>query len=136
MKLITRDTDYALRAVCSIALAPDKIITVSELTAKLKIPRPFLRKILQALNKGGILRSYKGSNGGFVLNIPAEKIFLVDLIKIFQGPLKLNECFFKKKICPDQEKCNLRKIIIGIEKDVFKKLNEVNIRSLLPVKGV
>ncbi|MCX5702041.1 MAG: hypothetical protein NTW64_03570 [Candidatus Omnitrophica bacterium] len=44
MKLITRDTDYAIRALCYIAKNKNEIISVRELVTKLKIPRPFLRK--------------------------------------------------------------------------------------------
>ena len=131
MKLITRNTDYALRAICYIAKSKKKVVSVNELVASLKMPRPFLRKILQRLNREGILRSLKGANGGFALHTTAEKIFLTDLIGIFQGALKLNECFFKRKICPNKSKCNLKKIISGIEADVFNKLKKVNIRSLL-----
>jgi len=131
MKLITRNTDYALRAVCYFAKAREKVISVSELTAKLKIPRPFLRKILQTLNRESILRSSKGKNGGFILIVPPENIFVTDLIKIFQGPLKLNECLFKKKICPDRKKCVLKKIVDGIGKDVIDRLKQVNIQTLL-----
>ncbi|MBU2258562.1 MAG: Rrf2 family transcriptional regulator, partial [Candidatus Omnitrophica bacterium] len=67
MKLITRDTDYALRALCFIAKNKDKVTPAPELVAKLKIPRPFLRKILQSLDKNGLLKSYKGKGGGFVM---------------------------------------------------------------------
>ena len=130
MKLITRDTDYALRAICFIAKMK-RVVSVNELVLSLKMPRPFLRKILQRLNKEGILRSSKGANGGFIINTPPGKIFLMDLINIFQGPLKLNECFFRKKICPNENKCHLRKIISGIEHDVIGKLKKINIRSLL-----
>ena len=56
MKLITRDTDYAIRALCFIARFKKKIVSVSELVKVLKIPRPFLRKILQTLNKKRILK--------------------------------------------------------------------------------
>jgi len=131
MKLITRDTDYALRAICYIAKNSKRVISVNELVLNLKMPRPFLRKILQRLNKEGILRSSKGANGGFIINTPPGRIFLTDLISIFQGPLKLNECFFRKKICPNENKCNLKKIITGIESDVLKRLKKVSIRSLL-----
>ncbi len=131
MKLITRDTDYALRAVCYIAKSKDKVVTASELVAKLEIPRPFLRKILQVLGKAGILRSSKGKNGGFVLIVVPKKIMLMDLINIFQGVLKLNECFFKKELCPEKDKCSLRKIINGIEKDMFNKLKKINMAMLI-----
>ncbi len=131
MKLITRDTDYAVRALCFIAQSKERIVSVSTLVNKLRIPRPFLRQILQALNKKGILKSYKGLGGGFQLAISPNQIFLVDLIKIFQGPLKLNECIFKKKICPNKDICMLRAKINIIEKEVILELGSISIASLL-----
>jgi len=131
MKLITRDTDYALRALCFIAKKKKEIITVGELVKALKIPRPFLRKLLQILNKEGIVRSYKGKGGGFLSALSADKIFLVDLMEIFQGKFQLNECIFKKRICPNRDFCGLRQRILGIEKHVFSKLKSTNIGSLL-----
>jgi len=131
VKLITRDTDYALRALSFIAGQDKKIVTVSELVKELKIPRPFLRKILQLLNKEGVLKSHRGTGGGFLLTKPANKIFLVDLMEIFQGPFSLNECLFKKIICPDINKCVLRKKINKIEKKVSAELETVSIASLM-----
>lgn len=135
MKLITRDTDYAVRALCFIAKRKNKKISVSELVRELRIPRSFLRKILQILNKKGILSSYKGQGGGFLLTTSADKIFLTDLMEIFQGPLRLNVCIFKKRLCPDRNICELRQRISGIEKYVFSKLKSTNIASLLKNKG-
>lgn len=131
MKLITRDTDYAVRALCSIAKRKEKIVSVSELVKELKIPRPFLRKILQRLNKRKVVKSYKGLGGGFSLARPLSKIFLVDLIEIFQGPLKINECLFKRKLCPDTNICILREKIDAIERYVVSHLESITIESLL-----
>jgi len=131
MKLITRDTDYAVRALCFITKTKDKIVSVSDLVKDLKIPRPFLRKILQILNRKGILISYKGIGGGFLLAASPNKINLVDLIEIFQGPLRLNECLFKKNICPDKKICTLRQKINGIEKYVISELQSITIATLV-----
>ncbi|MBI5144849.1 MAG: Rrf2 family transcriptional regulator [Candidatus Omnitrophica bacterium] len=131
MKLITRDTDYALRAICFIAKQKEKIVSVSDLVEGLKLPKPFLRKLLQILNKKRILKSYKGQGGGFLLVEPAGKIFLVDLIEAFQGPLELNECFLKKMRCPQMKTCALREKIKRIEKYVFNQLSSITIASLL-----
>ncbi|MBU4346210.1 MAG: Rrf2 family transcriptional regulator [Candidatus Omnitrophica bacterium] len=130
MKLITRDTDYALKALCFIVKHKERIVSVSELVNELKIPRSFLRKILQELNKKRVLKSYKGQGGGFSLVKLAHKIFLVDLIEIFQGPLRLNECFLKKMVCPDMRTCVLRKKINQIEKYVIRELKSITITSL------
>jgi len=134
MKLITRDTDYALRAVCFIAKRSPKVVDVSTLVAELKIPRPFLRKLLQILSRRGILKSYKGPGGGFVLACPPSGIFLTRLIGIFQGPLQLNECFFKKLSCPNKKTCVLRKKIKAIERYVVRELNAISVASLLKGK--
>lgn len=135
MKLITRDTDYAVRALCFIAKCREEIISVSELTEKLKIPRPFLRKILQILNKKGLLRSYKGQGGGFILALSPDNIFLVDLIRIFQGSVSLNECIFKKRVCPNIKSCKLKKRIDNIQKYVFSELRDITLASLLEKGG-
>jgi Rrf2 family protein len=131
MKLITRDTDYALRAICCIASNKNKIVPVTELVKTLKIPRPFLRKILQRLNKVRILRSQKGSGGGFTLARPAQKIYLLDLMKIFQGKFQLNECLFKKALCPNLKTCPLRSKMDKIERHIVKELSSVTVASLL-----
>jgi len=131
MKLITRDTDYAVRALCFIAKCEKEIVPVSELNRNLRIPGPFLRKILQILNKKGLLRSYKGKGGGFMLALAPGKIFLADLIEIFQGSLRLNECIFKKRICPDIKTCKLKKRIDTIQKYVISELKDITLVSLL-----
>lgn len=135
MKLITRNTDYAFRALCAIAKAKKRLISVSDLVTSLKIPRPFLRKILQVLNKKGILNSYKGKGGGFALAILPKKIFLLSLIKIFQGPIKINECVFKKAPCPNTKKCKLKGKIDKIQKYIISELKGVTLASLLKKKG-
>ncbi len=131
MNLITRNTDYAIRALCCIAKHNKSIVSVKELAEDLKMPRPFLRKILQGLSRRGILVSYKGKNGGFALQARPESIYISKLIEIFQGPIKLQEHTFRKKICPEIKSCVLKKKIDIIEKYVISELNSLSIASLL-----
>ena len=131
MKLITRNTDYAIRALCYIAKRKKKIVSATDLVKTLKIPRPFLRKILQKLNKEGLLTSYKGMGGGFMLAASAAGILVTDVMKIFQGPIKINEHIFKKGICPHIRTCALKKRLNAIEKSVVLKLEAITIASLV-----
>jgi len=131
MSLINRNTDYATRAICFMAKNNKSRTSVVDLVRELRIPRPFLRKILQTLNKKGILKSYKGKDGGFILAESADKIFLIDLMHIFQGKLKLNGCLFKKRICPNIKTCSLREKLRKIEEYVVSELEAINIASLI-----
>ena len=130
MRLINRNTDYAVRAISYISRQEEKVISVSRLVERLNAPRPFLRKILQILNKKGILISYKGQGGGFALARKPEEIFLTDLIETLQGEIKLNECLFKKMLCPDIKNCGLKKKIDAIERYVVSQLKSITIASL------
>ena len=131
MKLLSRNADYAVRALCYIAKEKKRTVSVTELVKALKIPKPFLRKILQKLNKSGILESHKGVGGGFMLARSPGSVNLVELIEAFQGPFHMNECFFKKEACPDKSSCPLRKKICAIESKVYKELRDINIDSIL-----
>lgn len=131
MKLITRNTDYAIRAICMMAKNTDRLVSVTDIVKTLKIPRPFLRKILQLLNKKGIIKSYKGIGGGFKLERAPDKIFLKDVVGIFQGTLKINECFFKKTLCPNRKVCPLKKKLDKIEAYVSSELGGITVSDLI-----
>jgi len=112
----------------------DRVVSVPELVAELKIPGPFLRKILQVLNKKHIVRSLKGNGGGFTLDMRPEKIFLLDVARIFQGTIKLNECTLSKKRCPLIKACALSSKINNIEKDVIRQLRGISVALLIKQK--
>jgi len=131
VKLITRNTDYAVRALCCITEQKQEVISADQLVKSLKMPRPFLRKILQTLNKEGLLNSSKGKGGGFALAVSPGKITLTNIMKIFQGPIRLNECKFKKSDCPYISDCLLKKKIDEIEKEVIAKLKVITIASII-----
>jgi len=133
MKLITRDTDYAIRAISYMAKQGDKVISVNELVKALDIPQPFLRKILQILNQKGLLKSHKGKGGGFRLSRDPDNISVAGLVKIFQGPIKLSEHIFKKKPCPNARTCALKKKLDNLEKKLIAELNSLNIKDVLEV---
>lgn len=130
MKLITRNTDYALRALCYMSKHQD-VVSVDEFVEKLGVPRPFMRKILQQLSKEGILDSCKGQGGGFKLKVICKKIYVIDIMRIFQGQVGLDGCFLKKDICPNRPKCVLRKKLQLIENSFFRQLQKITIASLI-----
>ncbi len=131
MKLITRDADYAFRALCILAANRDEILSVDKLVIESKVPKPFLRKILQILNKNGIIKSYKGKGGGFSFTGDPKKIVLLDIIEIFQGPIVFNDHMFKKKKCPKIKTCRIKKRIDEIERLTIEEFKSVSLASVL-----
>ncbi|MBN1406072.1 MAG: Rrf2 family transcriptional regulator [Candidatus Omnitrophica bacterium] len=134
MKLITRNVDYCIRSLVYMAACKKDIVCAEEMARHLNMPRPFLRKILQVLHKKGMLKAYKGKNGGFKLAVNPKKIFLLDLITAFHGPIKVVEHLFKKKCCPFTECCIVKKKMDKIEKYVISELKDITIYSLVGCK--
>ncbi len=136
MKLITRDIDYAVRALIFIGNnnkdnSDSTAVSISEIVEKLDVPKPFMRKILQVLSSNGILTSHKGNKGGFNLALKPEEVFLYDIVEIFQGKFSLNDCLFKKNICPDRSRCLLKKKIDSIQEQVEDELKKISLKSLM-----
>lgn len=135
MRLINKDTDYALKALAEIARRGGEVTAVPALTAALGLRRPYLRKILQALARDGIVRSLRGKGGGFVLGRRADRIRLTDVIRVFQGAIKLQDCVFKNNVCPDVRTCPVRKTLAGLEARFVADLEAVTIAELLRKKS-
>ena len=131
MKLINRDADYAIKALVEIAGRGGEVTAVPVLTGELGLPRPYLRKILQTLARGGVVRSARGQGGGFTLARPAAEVRLADVIRVFQGPVRLHDCVFKRTICPDVRTCPLRKTLTKLEARFVAELEGVTISALL-----
>ena len=131
MKLITRNTDYAIRALAYMAGKGSGLTSTTELVKALKIPRQFLRSILQKLGRKRFVRSYKGIAGGFKLLKRPSSIYIKDVAEAFQGAFRLNECFLGKSICPNKKRCVLKKKIDNIEKYVVSEMSSIAISDLL-----
>ncbi len=105
-------------------------MTVEEIVAEEKLPKVFLRRILQRLAEKKVLSSYKGKKGGFSFLEEPKKINLAEIIIIFQGEINLTNCFLKGRICPNRSKCDVRKKIKAISTNVIKELGGITIEEL------
>ena len=78
---IPRKVDYAIRAAIYLAAQdPEKKCSTGEIAEKQGIPRKFLEKIIQNLTRSGLVKSKRGSDGGYSLARPTHEISLRDII--------------------------------------------------------
>ena len=63
MRLISKDMDYAITALCYVAKRGGQAIAVSELARELETSYAFLRKMLHILQKQGFVNSQRGKGG-------------------------------------------------------------------------
>jgi len=131
LKLLTKNTDYAIRALLHIARNGEGYLSSREISRKENIPLPYLRRILNRLREEEIIITKEGVGGGAKINRDPEEIRVSNLIEIFQGKLTLLDCVFRKNICINVKTCPLRRRIKKIENVVIKELEDLTIKALL-----
>jgi len=133
MKLLRRDTDAALKALFLIAQNSNRRLDTAKLSKEMNISRPFLRRILQELQKKGFLKSARGRGGGFWLELEANSLKILQVIESFQGKVELQECLFRKELCPDIKTCVLRRKILELEAKLIEELKSLTLGDLLKI---
>ena len=84
---VSAKADYAVRAAVELATRGDGA-TKGELIADAQdIPLKFLENILGELKHAGLVRSQRGTEGGYWLGRPPEEITIADVIRAVEGPL-------------------------------------------------
>jgi len=131
LKLLTKNTDYAIRALLHIARNGEGYISSREISSDEEIPLPYLRRILNKLREEEIIITREGVGGGAKINRDPAEIRISNLIRIFQGDLTLLDCVFRKNICSNVKTCPLRKRIKKIEDTVVKELEGLTIKDLI-----
>jgi Rrf2 family protein len=131
MKLLTKETDYAVRAIMHLARHSNGFVSSRDISNEEEIPLQFLRRILQKLIRSGLVESKEGVAGGVRLKADPGTIKIADLMRLFQGKIQLTECMFRKRICSNRETCVLKKRIQRIEKMVARELEDITIADLL-----
>jgi Rrf2 family protein len=84
---VSAKADYAVRAAVELAAAESPPVKGEAISQAQEIPLKFLENILGELRHAGIVRSQRGTEGGYWLARPAEEITLADVIRAVEGPL-------------------------------------------------
>jgi Rrf2 family protein len=85
---ISAKAEYAMRALLTLAAEPDDgALTADRLAHAQALPVKFLENILVDLRRGGLVRSQRGSEGGYRLARPAKEITAADVLRLVDGPL-------------------------------------------------
>jgi Rrf2 family protein len=91
-KIISQKSKYALRAIFELASRNSKnAVKISEIAAEQNISPRFLENILVELKQAGFVSSKRGNEGGYFLEMPANKLTVGQVIAFMQGMAGKNE---------------------------------------------
>ena len=106
--IFSRADEYAIRAMTFLAKQPaGRLAGAREISEAEEIPMQFLWKILQNLAKRRLIRSFRGSGGGYELAKPAEEMTLKMMLDGNGDPNRFRRCILGLPQCSDENACPL-----------------------------
>jgi Rrf2 family protein len=118
---ITRQADYALRAVLYLAqLGETKRAATNQIAEQQGIPPSFLAKIISQLSVAGLIHTSRGARGGVSLAREPEHISILEVVEAIDGPIALNECTINK--CEFGDTCILRPVWCDAREELVERL--------------
>ncbi|MDR1587811.1 MAG: Rrf2 family transcriptional regulator [Treponema sp.] len=129
---ITKESDYAVRILRTLRDGEKR--TMPYVCEKENIPYQYGYKIIKKLERAGLVRSYRGAGGGYMLLKNAARITLLDVISAVDEEALLFECLRHGHRCPMNEggrKCRVHAEFNRIQNIIVSSLKEKSLAEIL-----
>ena len=130
--LLTRASEYALLSLEKIRKS-DRPIGSEQLAHDLSIPKSFLAKILQNLARKKILKSHRGSQGGFSIQADLGSVTVYEIILAAEGKSpSVFDCTLYRNTCPNGVigTCSISPFLAKFQGKIDQFLNTLTLEEL------
>lgn len=132
MRLSTKGR-YGLRAMLEIALQQAKgPVPIHVIAENQSLSNRYLEQLLIPLKQNGLVKSVRGSQGGYILGREADKITVGDIIRALEGPISPVDCV--NELNPDEceraEFCVTRRIWSELRDSINQVLDSYSLEDL------
>lgn len=114
----SKKAEYGLRTMANLAKVYPQKKSLNDISQEERISLKFLEQVMSALKKSGLVISYKGTYGGYVLQKRPTKIRVGEIVELLEGKIAPMECVGKK--CLFEHKCPT----VNIWRELAKKINQ------------
>ncbi len=130
--MISKACKYGIRATIFIASKRNPKVKpgVKEIAREIDAPEAFTAKILQLLNKKGIITSVKGPYGGFLCEEAQLRLPVIKIIEAIDGLAFFRECGLGLKQCSDAHPCPMHFEYAKTRDQLMKTFQETSVESL------
>ncbi len=135
--IFTRSTGYALLALAELATLKTAIDT-THLSERIGVSKYFLAKLLQNLSKKGVVKSFKGVNGGFILDKEPKEIKVIDIFHCVEDKdFLVYECAQKESDCPNDRAsvCSIWPFLNLLEDNILKYLEKFTLEDVIRMRN-
>jgi Rrf2 family protein len=127
---VTSKSEYAVRACLHLAGLEGGSATAEAIATAAQIPNKYLENILAELRTAGLVRSRRGSSGGYRLARPASDIRLADVLRSVEGPLATVRGQPAEELDYDPSIAALQQVWVALRAAIRSVLESVSIEDV------
>lgn len=131
---ISAKSDYAVRAALEMAARYPDLLTIDAIVEDQGMPRKFVEAILGDLRRAGLVRTQRGSAGGYTLARPATGIMIGDIMRAVDGPLAEVRGLRPHETTYGGVAAHLPEVWVAVRSAIREVLDEVTLQQLLTGK--
>lgn len=121
--LFSKACEYGIRAMLYLASQEgEQPVRVREIAQTLKIPIPFLSKIVHSLSRNHLIHSQKGPGGGVTLAKPPSDVTMLQVVEVIDGLELFQACALGIPHCSDDFPCPLHEKWGGLRSEIHDML--------------
>ena len=107
------------------------LVLVKDVAKRQKISQPYLEHLLLSLKVSGLVRSGRGSRGGFTLTRPPSQIRLGEIIQALEGSISPVECIDNPEACSRTALCVTRDTWVKMKRAISEVLDSTTLQDLV-----
>src|SRR5919199_3489009 len=133
---VSAQEEYGLRCLLQLARAGQQgeSLTLAQIAEREGISVANAGKLMWILNKAGLVRSIRGTKGGYRLARPAAEIRLSEIIKVLDDDVLAGHCKSYTGVldaCVHTGNCGIRPVIVGLHDIVEQALQNITLAQLV-----
>ncbi len=123
---ISEAANLALHAGVLLARAEGQPLPARSMAETLGVSYDHLAKVLQRLDRAGLVKATRGPGGGFSLAKKPGSIRLLDLYEAIDGRLAVSRCLFGRKVCFNSQ-CVMGDLLDRLNDEVREHLQKTRL---------
>lgn len=129
---LTQYTDFALRTLIALAVAPGERATVSQVSRAYQISRHHLVKVAGRLAELGYIETTRGKGGGMRLARRPHRIGMGEVVRAMEAELGVVECLTAGGgSCVIAPACRLKTILSAATQRFLEELDQYTLADML-----
>jgi len=132
MKISTKGR-YALRMLIDLAEHRGSgYISLKEIAERQEVSKKYLEQIIPLFNNTDLLKTNRGSQGGYMLARPPEKCTVGEILRLTEGSLSPVDCVDQDPIeCSRSAQCPTLPIWQGLSRVINEYLDGITLADIL-----